>query len=211
MQEFNTTTRHWTAGVSANAWYAITAIASFGTQNITYAQSNISLGLNSLSSAFLLKIPRNRLLPSTLNANYRADGTTELTWMGDGMESGTNWMIYRNLYSDMDEPAFWVLVAQVENTVASQYTLSVDSVAQIGEQVSAVYAIGGIDTFGNEVDFEDWTLSESVDEDRNAPDVQLQLYNSEANLETSRWFVGWENATFSNLHTDELYRPIHAE
>ena len=36
------------SGVSENSWYAITADASFGTQNITYAQTNISLGLNSL-------------------------------------------------------------------------------------------------------------------------------------------------------------------
>ncbi len=198
IQHYNSTLD---AGVSANSWYAITAIASFGTQNITYAQSNISLGFNSLSS-LIVEDTKKPTAPSTLNANYRADGTTELTWMGDGMEAGTTWMIYRNLYTDMDEPAFWVLVAQVENTVASQYTLSVDSVAQNGEQVSAVYAIGGIDVFGNEVDFEDWILSDSVDEDRNAPDVQLQLYNSESNLETSRWFVGWENATFSNLQTD---------
>ena len=198
IQHYNSTLD---SGVSENSWYAITVIASFGTQNITYAQSNISMGLNSLNS-LLVEDTKKPTVPSILNANYHADGTTELTWMGNGMESGTTWMIYRNLYTDMDEPAFWVLVAQVENTVASQYTLSVDSVAQIGEEVSAVYAIGGIDIFGNEVDFEDWTLSGSVDEDRKAPEVQLKLYNSETNLETSRWFVGWENATFSNLQTD---------
>ena len=189
-------------GVSENSWYAITAIASFGTQNVTYAQSNISLGLNSLN-ALLVEDTKKPTPPSTLNANYRVDGTTELTWMGDGMETGTTWMIYRNLYSDMDEPAFWELVAQIENTVASQYTISVDSVAQTGEEVSPVYAIGGMDVFGNEVDFDDWTLSDPVDEDRKAPDVQLKLYNSASSLETSRWFVGGENATFSNLQSDD--------
>ncbi len=190
------------SGVSENSWYAITAIASFGTQNVTYAQSNISLGLNSLN-ALLVEDTKKPVPPTTLGANYRIDGTTELTWMGSGMETGTTWMIYRNLYSDMDEPAFWELVAQIENTVASQYTISVDSVAEIGEEVSAVYAIGGIDVFGNEVNFEDWTLSDSVDEDRKAPDVQLKLYDSESSLETSRWFVGGENATFSNLQSDD--------
>ena len=190
------------SGVSENSWYAITAVASFGTQNVTYAQSNISLGLNSLN-ALLVEDTKKPVSPLTLGVNYQIDGTTELTWMGNGMETGTTWMIYRNLYSDMDEPAFWELVAQVENTVASQYTISVDSVAQTGEEVSAVYAIGGIDVFGNEVDFEDWTLSESVDEDRKAPDVQLKLYDSESSLETSRWFVGGENATFSNLQSDD--------
>ena len=62
---------------------------------------------------------------------------------------------------------------------------------------------GGIDVFGNEVDFDDWTLSDPVDEDRKAPDVQLKLYNSASSLETSRWFVGGENATFSNLQSDD--------
>lgn len=190
------------SGVSENSWYAITAVASFGTQNVTYAQSNISLGLNSLN-ALLVEDTKKPTPPSTFNANYRVDGTTELTWMGNGMETGTTWMIYRNLYSDMDEPAFWELVAQIENTVASQYTISVDSEAQIGEEVSAVYAIGGIDVFGNQVDFVDWTRSDSVHEDRKAPDVQLKLYNSESSLETSRWFVGGENATFSNLQSDD--------
>lgn len=112
-------------------------------------------------------------------------------------------MVYRTLYTDMDEPAFWQLIAQVENTVASQYTIYVDSVAMPGEEISAVYAIGGIDAFGNEVDFEDWELSDSVHEDRKAPSVQLKLYNSESTLETSRWFTGGENATFSNLQSDD--------
>ena len=126
----------------------------------------------------LVEDTKKPTVPSILNANYRLNGTTELSWMGDGMETGTTWMIYRNLYADMDEPAFWILVAQVENTVASQYTISVDTVAQSGEDVSAIYAIGGIDVFGNEVDFIDWRLSDSVDEDRTAPKVQLKLYNS---------------------------------
>ncbi len=190
------------SGVSENSWYAVTVDASFGTQNITYAQTNISLGLNSLNS-LLVEDTKKPTVPSLLNANYRLNGTTELSWMGDGMETGTTWMLYRNLYADMDEPAFWELVAQVENTVASQYTISVDSVAQTGEEVSAVYAIGGMDVFGNEVAFEDWRLSDSVNEDRKAPEVQLKLYNSESTLETSRWFVGGENATFSNLQTDD--------
>ena len=190
------------SGVSENSWYAVTVEASFGTQNITYAQTNISLGLNSLNS-LLVEDTKKPTVPSLLNANYRLNGTTELSWMGNEMETGTTWMVYRNLYTDMDEPAFWQLIAQVENTVASQYTIYVDSVAMPGEEISAVYAIGGIDAFGNEVDFEDWELSDSVHEDRKAPSVQLKLYNSESTLETSRWFTGGENATFSNLQSDD--------
>ena len=52
---------------------------------MTYAQSNISLGLNSLN-ALLVEDTKKPTPPSTFNANYRVDGTTELTWMGNGME-----------------------------------------------------------------------------------------------------------------------------
>ena len=47
VQHYNNT---FEEGVSQYSWYAITAIASFGTQNLTYcAKQPISLGLNSLS------------------------------------------------------------------------------------------------------------------------------------------------------------------
>ena len=53
----------------------------------------------------------------------------------------------------------------------------VDTVAQTGEVVTPVYAIEGTDVFGNSIDFEDWTLSNTVNEDRQSPYVQLQLYD----------------------------------
>jgi hypothetical protein len=41
--------------------------------------------------------------------------------------------------------------------------------------------------------------SSSVVEDRQPPNVQLKLYDSQMKLETSRWFDGGETSTFSNL------------
>ena len=187
--------------VSENAWYAVTVLGSFGTDDVIYAQTNITISLNSLSAP-LVEDTKKPSPPSVLGATYLANGTTQLTWNGDGMEQGTQWMIYRNLYADLSEQAYWVKVAQIENTVASQITLYIDTAAGVGEVVTPVYAIGGVDVFGNTMDFEDWTQSESVDEDRKAPNVQMKLYDSQMNIETSRWFTGGEAATFSNLRSD---------
>jgi hypothetical protein len=87
----------------------------------------------------------------------------------------------------------------MENTGLKIHTLFVDTVAQADELVSPVYAIGGIDSFGNTIGLEEWTLSASVREDRQPPQVQMKLFDSSNALETSRWFTGGEDATFSNL------------
>ena len=188
-------------GVSEYSWYAITAIASFGTGNTTYSQTNLSLTFNSLS-AYVTEDTKKPTAPAVLNANYLVNGTTQISWMGGAQEQGTMWTIYRNLFSDLDEEAFWVEVGQMENDGTSLHTIFVDTVAQAGEVVTPVYAIEGTDVFGNAIDFEDWRLSSSVNEDRQSPYVQLQLYDSQMQLETSRWFNGGESATFSNLAVD---------
>jgi hypothetical protein len=68
--------------------------------------------------------------------------------------------------------------------------------------VNPVYAIGGVDAFGNSIQFTNWEQSSSVREDRQDPQVQLKLYDSSLSLETSRWFTGGESSTFSNLEPD---------
>ena len=188
-------------GVSEYSWYAITATASFGTGNTTYSQTNLSLTFNSLS-AYVSEDTKKPTAPTVLNANYLVNGTTQISWIGAAQEQGTLWTIYRNLYANLDEEAYWVQVAQIENewsSTASLQMIFVDTVAQTGEVVTPVYAIEGTDVFGNSIDFEDWTLSNTVNEDRQSPYVQLQLYDSQMQLETSRWFNGGESATFSNL------------
>ena len=185
-------------GVSEYSWYAITAIASFGTGNVTYEQTNLSLTLNSLS-AYVAEDTKKPVSPAVLNANYLVNGTTQISWVGSTQEQGTMWTVYRNLYSDLDEEAFWVEVGQMENDGTSLHMIFVDTVAESGEVVTPVYAIKATDIFGNEIDFEDWTLSNSVNEDRQSPYVQLKLYDSQMQLESSRWFNGGESATFSNL------------
>lgn len=140
--------------------------------------------------------------PLALDTEYFANGTTQLRWAGRSDEVGTEWMLYRNLNSDLTNEALWVLVGQMMNEGTSVHTIYVDTVADLGETVTPVYAIGGVDAFENSIDFADWMLSNSVKEDRQSPQAQLKLYDSSESLETSRWFTGGEDSTFSNLEPD---------
>ena len=190
------------AGTSENAWYAVTVIASFGTQDVTYAQTNITMSYNSM----MLSIVEDTLpptAPSALNADYFANGSIQLRWAGSANEDGTNWMLYRNLNSDLSEESFWIPVGDMLNEGVSLHTLYVDTVAQEGELVNAVYAIGGVDAYGNTIEFSDWKLSAVVNEDRQSPQLQLKLFDSSQSLETSRWFTGGESSTFSNLESGD--------
>ena len=189
------------AGTSGNAWYAVTVVASFGTQNVTYAQTNITMSYNSMMLP-IVEDTTAPLAPLALDTEYFANGTTQLRWAGRVDEVGTEWMLYRNLNSDLSDESLWVFVGQMTNEGSSVHTLSIDTVAQIGEIVTPVYAIGGIDAYGNSIEFSDWKLSSSVEEDRQTPQAQLKLYDSSQSLETSRWFTGGEDATFSNLESD---------
>tara|TARA_B110000444_G_C18849556_1_gene604476 strand:- start:3633 stop:6008 length:2376 start_codon:yes stop_codon:yes gene_type:complete len=184
--------------VSENAWYAVTVVASFGTQNVSYAQTNITLSLNSLSQP-LVEDTTSPEAPAILSATYQPNGSTLLSWSGSVNETGTMWMLYRNLNTDLNEESFWVQVGSMENSGLSIHTISVDTVAQADELINAVYAIGAIDSFGNTITLENWTLSSSVREDRQPPQVQMKLFDSSNALEASRWFTGGEDATFSNL------------
>lgn len=189
------------AGTSGNAWYAVTVIASFGTQNVTYAQTNITMSYNSMMLP-IVEDTTSPEAPLALDAEYFANGTTQLRWAGRTDEVGTEWMLYRNLNSDLSDESLWVFVGQMMNDGASVHMLYVDTVAQEGELVTPVYAIGGIDAFGNVIEFANWKLSDSVEEDRQTPQAQLKLFDSSQSLETSRWFTGGEDATFSNLESD---------
>ena len=189
------------AGTSGNAWYAVTVIASFGTQSVTYAQTNITMSYNSM----MLPIVEDTTAPEAplaLDAEYYANGTTQLRWAGSVDEVGTEWTLYRNLNSDLSDESLWVPVGQKTNEGASVHMIYVDTVAQNGELVTPVYAIGGIDAFGNMIEFSNWKLSNPVEEDRQTPQAQLKLFDSSQSLETSRWFTGGEDATFSNLESD---------
>ena len=188
-------------GTSENAWYAVTIVASFGTQDVTYAQTNITMSYNSMMLP-IVEDTTAPIAPVTLNAEYFANGSTQLRWAGLADEIGTQWMLYRNLNSDLADESLWVLVGQMMNEGASVHTLYVDTVAQEGEIVTPVYAIGGIDAYGNVIEFSNWKSSNLAKEDRQSPQAQLKLYDSQEALETSRWFTGGEEATFSNLESD---------
>ena len=189
------------ADTSEDAWYAVTVIASFGTQDVTYAQTNITLSYNSL----MLPVTEDTLAPTApaaLEASYFANGTTELRWAGQANEDGTEWMLYRNLNNDLTEESSWVFIGQMLNQGASLHMMYVETTAEEGGLVNPVYAIGGVDAYGNSIDFSDWEQSSPVREDRQDPQVQLKLYDSSQSLETSRWFTGGESSTFSNLEPD---------
>ena len=189
------------ADTSEDAWYAVTVIASFGTQDVTYAQTNITLSYNSL----MLPIIEDTLAPTapdTLDADYFANGTTQLRWSGRADEDGTKWRLYRNLNNDLTDESSWVFIGQMVNQGSSLHMMYVETIAEEGEVVNPVYAIGGVDAFGNSIQFTDWEQSSSVREDRQDPQVQLKLYDSSLSLETSRWFTGGETSTFSNLEPD---------
>ena len=188
-------------GTSENAWYAVTIVASFGTQDVTYAQTNITMSYNSMMLP-IVEDTTAPVAPLTLDVEYFANGTIQLRWAGLSEEIGTEWMLYRNLNSDLADESLWVFVGQMMNEGASVHTLYVNTVAQEGEIVTPVYAIGGIDAYGNVIDFSNWKASNSVKEDRQSPQAQLMLYDSQEALETSRWFTGGEDATFSNLESD---------
>ena len=47
--------------------------------------------------------------------------------------------------------------------------------------------------------FSNWTLSSSVDEDRETPRVHVQLVDENENIASSRWYTGGEVSTFSHL------------
>ena len=188
-------------GTSENAWYAVTIVASFGTQDVTYAQTNITMSYNSMMLP-IVEDTTAPVAPLTLDAEYFANGTIQLRWAGLSEEIGTQWMLYRNLNSDLADESLWVYVGQMMNEGASVHTLYVNTVAQEGEIVTPVYAIGGIDAYGNVIDFSNRKASNPVKEDRQSPQAQLMLYDSQEALETSRWFTGGEDATFSNLESD---------
>ena len=189
------------ADTSEDAWYAVTVIASFGTQDVTYAQTNITLSYNSL----MLPIVEDTLaptVPDSLDADYFANGTTQLRWAGRADEDGTKWRLYRNLNNDLTDESSWVFIGQMVDQGSSLHMMYVETIAQEGEVVNPVYAIGGVDAFGNSIQFSDWEQSSPVREDRQDPQVQVKLYDSSLSLETSRWFTGGESSTFSNLEPD---------
>ena len=140
--------------------------------------------------------------PDTLDADYFANGTTQLRWAGRADEDGTKWRLYRNLNNDLTDESSWVFIGQMVNQGSSLHMMYIETIAQEGEVVNPVYAIGGVDAFGNSIQFTNWEQTSSVREDRQDPQVQLKLYDSSLSLETSRWFTGGESSTFSNLEPD---------
>ena len=79
-------------GTSENAWYAVTIVASFGTQDVTYAQTNITMSYNSMMLP-IVEDTTAPVAPLTLDVEYFANGTIQLRWAGLSEEIGTQWML----------------------------------------------------------------------------------------------------------------------
>ena len=68
-------------------------------------------------------------------------------------------MLYRNLNNDLTEESSWVFIGQMLNQGASLHMMYVETTAEEGGLVNPVYAIGGVDAYGNSIDFSDWEQS----------------------------------------------------
>ena len=186
------------AGTSQDAWYAVTASASFGTPGLNAPQTTLSPTHNTLSAP----VTEDALTPSApalVSAIYLNNGTVKIAWNGMANEDGTVWNIYRVSAENTEEQSQWVLVDSIENMGSMMHNIYLASSANEGHNEQNVYALSGVDVSGNEINFGDWTLSSTVEEDREKPTIHLQLLDVNGISASSRWFTGGEVSTFSNL------------
>ena len=184
-------------GASENAWYAVTASASFGTPG-NAAQTTLSSTRNSMSTP-VLEDARAPNAPALVSATYLNNGTIKIAWNGMINEEGTVWQIYRVAAENTDDQTQWALVDEIENTGSMMHSVYLATSVNEGHNQQNMYALGAVDVSGNEINFVDWTLSSAVDEDRETPTIHLQLIDEDDNSVSSRWFTGGEVSTFSNL------------
>lgn len=183
---------------SEDAWYAVTASASFGTPGLIVQQTNFSAGHNSMAAP-VLEDNLAPIAPSVVTAMYLNNGTVSITWTGTADENQTVWHVYRTGIDSTEDQTRWVLMDEVDNMGSMVHTIHLESASSEGDNVHTVYALGGADGSGNDITFSDWTLSSSVDEDREPPRVHVQLIDENENIASSRWYTGGEVSTFSHL------------
>lgn len=192
-----------TVGQSEDAWYAITVSASFGTHNLSFHQDEIT----PIKNAWMNVISEDLAAPSApalLNAQYQAaNATTRVTWNGVDAEAGATWQIYQSLYTDaaaLDDESRWSKVGELSNSGAStSHVLYIAAMQGVGTETSVIYAIGGIDSSGNEIAIEGRTTSNVVVEDQRGPEIHMTLTDSTGSHAGSRWFSGAEVAEITGL------------
>jgi len=185
-------------GTSQDAWYAVTASASFGTPGLNAPQTTLSSTHNTLSAP----VTEDALTPNApalVSALYLNNGTVKIAWNGMANEDGTVWQIYRVSAENTEDQSQWVLVDSIGNMGSMMHNVYLTSSVNEGHTEQNVYALSGVDVSGNEINFGDWTLSSAVDEDREKPTIHLQLLDADDISASSRWFTGGEVSTFSNL------------
>ena len=192
-----------TVGQSEDAWYAITVSASFGTYNLSVHQNEII----PIKNAWMNVISEDLAAPNApvlLNAQYQADNaTTRVTWNGVDAETGATWHIYQSLYTDaaaLDDESRWSKVGELSNFGAStSHVLYIAAMQGANTETSVVYAIGGVDSSGNEIVIAGRTTSNVVFEDQRGPEIHMTLTDSTGSHAGSRWFSGAEVAEITGL------------
>jgi hypothetical protein len=196
-------THNITTGQSEDAWYAITVSASFGTHNLSIHQDEIVPLKNGWMSVISEDLAAPNA-PALLNAQYQAENaTTRITWNGVDSETGATWYIYQSLYTDataLDDESRWSKVGELSNSGATtSHVIYIAAMQGTNTETSIIYAIGGIDSSGNEITVDERTTSNVVLEDQLGPEIHITLTDSTGSHAGSRWFSGAEVAEITGL------------
>ena len=196
-------------GFTGNVWYAVTAVASFGTYNTTVHQLVTFEGRNAIDIP-IVEDTAPPLSPTAFSATYLTNGTVKLSWTGVVGESSTSWELYSRNDGSTDEIESWELRRIVTNNGNTQHTIFLSSEAESGEIKSMQYAISGVDIFGNEISYTNWVKSVFIDEDKQFPEISLNIVDASGTIESSRWFNGGELSEFSGLKQGQYQINLQA-
>ena len=196
-------------GFTGNVWYAVTAVASFGTYNTTVHQLVTFEGRNTINVP-IVEDTTPPLSPTSFSATYLTNGSVKLTWTGVIGESSTSWELYSRYDGSNDEIKSWELRRIVSNKGNTQHTIFLSSNAENGDMNSVQYAISGKDSFGNEISYSNWVKSVFIEEDKQFPEINLNIVDASGFTEASRWFNGGELSEFSGLKDGEYQINLQA-
>ena len=196
-------------GFTGNVWYAVTAVASFGTYNTTVHQLVTFEGRNTIDIP-IVEDTTPPLSPTAFSASYLTNGSVKLTWTGVIGESSTSWELYSRHDGSNDEIESWELRRTVTNNGNTQHTTFLSSNAENGDINSVQYAISGKDSFGNEIPYANWVKSVFIDEDKQSPEINLNIVDASGSNEASRWFNGGELSEFSGLKEGQYQINLQA-
>ena len=68
----------------------------------------------------------------------------------------------------------------------------------------------GKDSFGNGIPYANWVKSVFIDEDKQSPEINLNIVDASGSTEASRWFNGGELSEFSGLKEGQYQINLQA-